>query len=37
MHKRFRLLIGTGVVTVFVLTGTIYGFTYWQGWQGHNG
>jgi len=25
---RFRLLIGTGVVTVFVLTGTIYGFTY---------
>jgi len=29
MH--FRLLIGTGVVTVFVLTGTIYGFTYWVG------
>jgi len=27
MHKHFRLLIGTGVVTVFVLTGTIYGFT----------
>jgi len=26
MHKHFRLLIGTGVVTVFVLTGTIYGF-----------